>query len=264
MVRPVAFLRRRPVDHRWADWIRVAPLIALLTVLPACGGDDLQLTATAHDTRFVVKPGDQFSVVLESNPTTGYAWALTEPLPSEVLRLVEDRYHEPETDLVGAPGLQELVFEGVGDGSTYIQLWYVRSFDDPPAPAERAQFEVIVGSGVPAGSDDADQDDQPQPAIPDDESAVSVSELLDAQVGAEVVVRGALFDDGSGLVLCGALAESFPPQCPGESVAIANPDQVDLELASSGGVRWSEQPVTILGVVTTTGLEVRVAQLGAS
>jgi hypothetical protein len=35
----------------------------------------------------------------------------------------------------------------VGDGSAVIELWYVRSFDDPPEPADRAEFEVIVGTG---------------------------------------------------------------------------------------------------------------------
>jgi hypothetical protein len=37
-----------------------------------------------------------------------------------------------------------MVFEATGEGSTVIQLWYIRSFDDPPEPADRAQFEVVV------------------------------------------------------------------------------------------------------------------------
>ena len=232
-----------------------AAVIGLLVVLVACG-DDGELGATDPETRFDVEAGDRFSVVLESNPTTGFAWSLAAPLPSDVVRLVDDRYHEPDTDLVGTGGHQELTFEASGDGSTYIQLWYVRRFDDPPEPAERAQFEVIVGSGVPAGADGPDDRDQPQPAIPDDESALTVAELLGARPSGEVVVRGVLFDDGGGLVLCGALAESFPPQCPGESVPITNPGMLDVTLTTAGGVRWSEQPVTLLGLLTDDGFEV--------
>ena len=242
--------------------IHLAVLLAGALVLAACGGDNGELSVTAPDTRFDVEPGDVFSVVLESNPTTGYAWSLAEPLPAAVLRLVEDSYLEPDTDLVGAGGQQELTFEAMGDGSTYIQLWYVRSFDDPPEPAERAQFEVIVGSGVPADADVSDDGDRPQPEIPDDEAALTVAELLAAEPGGEVVVRGALFDDGSGLVLCGALAESFPPQCPGESVPVANPEAIDVELASAGAARWSDQPFTLLGVLADDGFKVVASRPG--
>ncbi len=234
----------------------LALLLTASVGLAACGDDRGELSVTDADAHFEVDPGEVFSVVLESNPTTGYAWALAEPLPWEVVRLVEDRYIEPDTDLAGAGGHQELSFEAVGDGSTDIQLWYVRSFDDPPEPAQRVQYEVIVGSGVPSGTDDPGHGDQPQPAIPDDEEALTVTELLKTQPEGEVLVRGALFDDGSGLVLCEALAESFPPQCPGESVAIVNAETIDVELASGGAVRWSDQPFILLGVLVNEGLQV--------
>lgn len=113
-------------------------------LLAACGAEEPVLTDPG--TSFEVQAGDQFTVVLESNASTGFSWELERPLDSGVVTKVENVYVEQDTDVVGAPGRQEITFEAVGDGSTFIQLWYIRVFDDPPEPADRAQFEVIVGS----------------------------------------------------------------------------------------------------------------------
>lgn len=112
----------------------------------ACGDDPEPepVEFTEPGTIFEVGVGDELTVVLESNATTGYAWELeTSPL-ADVVGLVDDVYVEPDTDLVGAPGRQELTFEAVGEGTAELSLWYVRSFDDPKEPADRAVFEVVV------------------------------------------------------------------------------------------------------------------------
>ena len=119
-----------------------------LVVVPACGDDsDAEPVAfTAPDTVFEVAVGDEVTIVLESNATTGYVWELETPPLADVVRLVDDVYVAPDTDLVGAPGRQELTFEAVGEGTAELSLWYVRTFEDPKEPAERAAFEIVVGS----------------------------------------------------------------------------------------------------------------------
>ncbi len=226
---------------RW----RVLSLCCALLALSGCGGDDV--TFTDPGARFEVDPGDDFTVVLESNATTGYAWQLETALPENVVRLVRNVYVEPDTDLVGAAGRQELSFEGVGDGSTFIQLWYVRSFDDPPEPADRAQFEVIVGTGDSGEAVDPADIDEPVASIPDDEDAISVSELLATSPTGVVAVRGSLFDDGNGLRLCDALAESFPPQCPGDAVVISDPKVIEADFTVEADVRWTDRVVVLRG-----------------
>jgi len=95
--------------------------------------------------------------------------------------------------------------------------------------------------------------DEPQPTVADDEQAVTIAELLATEPEGDVVVWALLFDDGSGLVLCGALAESFPPQCPGERVPVANPEAVGVELTAANGVRWSDQHQSGRPLVVTSG-----------
>lgn len=89
--------------------------------------------------------------------------------------------------------------------------------------------------------------------VADDADTLTVGELLDredqGQSGENVVVVAILLDDGSGLRMCEALAESFPPQCGGRSIEVVNPDVIDVELTEEQGVRWSEAPVQLLGWV---------------
>lgn len=229
-------------------------ILVLMLLLAACGGGEVTFTDPGE--RFEVDTGDEFTVVLESNITTGFSWAVEADLDEGVVRLVQDVYVEPDTDLVGAAGRQELTFEAVGDGSTFIQLWYVRSFDDPPEPADRAQFEVIVGTGTSSEPVEPADIDEPDGSIPDDEDAISVIQLIASAPQGAVVVRGLLFDDGSGLRLCDALAESFPPQCPSDFVVIANPSDVAADFSVEQGVRWTDRPVLVLGRMAGSELTV--------
>ena len=227
--------------RRWS----VVTCVMIVVGLAACGSDEPVFTA--RQTTFDVDPGDAFSIVLESNASTGYSWALETPLDERVVRLVGSTYLDSGSGRVGAPGGEELTFQAVDDGSTFIQLWYVRSFDDPPEPADRAQFEVTVGSGDPGDPVDPSDTDEPASTVPDDEDAISVSDLLADAPQAPTAVTGLLFDDGSGLRLCESLAESFPPQCPGPDVSITNPDAVVADFTVEGGVRWTDRPVVLYG-----------------
>ena len=209
----------------------IIAVLVLGLAVAACGDDDsTAIDFTDPGTAYAVAVGDEFTITLESNATTGFGWALESAPPADVLELVDDVYVAPDTDLVGTPGHQELTFRAVGDGSTFIQLWYVRPFDDPPAPDARAQYEVVVGTGVPAGTVDPSAGDEPVDDVtPDDESAIDVLELVTTAPTGEVVVRTLLYDDGTGLVMCEVMAESFPPQCLGQQVEIVNPEAVDAD-----------------------------------
>lgn len=131
-------------------------LLALLVVALAgsvaggCGDEPESIVVTEPGAVVEVDVGDTVTVRLESNITTGYAWELERPTLSDVIRLVDDVYVEPDaepgpdTDVVGAGGHQELTFEAVGEGTAEVSLWYVRDFDDPKEPADRARYEIVV------------------------------------------------------------------------------------------------------------------------
>jgi inhibitor of cysteine peptidase len=60
------------------------------------------------------KAGENFTITLEENPSTGYAWNVT---VTSGLAIVNDTYLPPNTSLLGAPGLHEwrIKVNGTGD-----------------------------------------------------------------------------------------------------------------------------------------------------
>lgn len=71
---------------------------------------------------------------------------------------------------------------------------------------------------------------------------ISVTEALEFVGGEPVLVNGALFIGAEGeVLLCEAIAESFPPQCGGRRLLVEGLDPAAVpDLAEANGVRWAE------------------------
>ncbi|NNC91111.1 MAG: hypothetical protein HKN80_01325 [Acidimicrobiia bacterium] len=91
--------------------------------------------------------------------------------------------------------------------------------------------------------------DSGEPPVPPPPGLPIVS-VLDSEIDGGFVITGFYFDDGTGMRLCEALAESFPPQCGGASIPIDNTAGADLGVLSiEQGVTWSDQPILVEGEV---------------
>lgn len=117
-----------------------------------------------------------------------------------------------------------------------------------PAALALVLLLVACGMTVPAPSS------EPVLVIvegPVDGPGLTVAEALRHQPTDDIVtVSGALFVSPDGTVLlCDAIAESFPPQCGGERIRVTG---LDLEavpgLQTEGQVSWAEG-ITLLGSV---------------
>jgi len=115
------------------------------------------------------------------------------------------------------------------------------------------------GTDVPVDDDEtppasASSDNEPVLVIADGEpgdGGLSVADALGHQATDDLVsVAGALFADADGgVLLCDAIAESFPPQCGGARIAVDGLDLSTIEgLQDENGVRWAES-VVLLGSV---------------
>ena len=83
----------------------------------------------------------------------------------------------------------------------------------------------------------------PPPGLP-------IASVDSAPIDGGFVISGFYFDDGTGVRLCEALAESFPPQCGGASIPFDNTAGADLGVLSiEQGVTWSDQPILVEGEV---------------
>lgn len=89
--------------------------------------------------------GEEFTIALDSNPTTGYSWDFAEGIDPEILTLVNSRFQPPETQLKGAGGTRFWTFRTLKAGRTEIALKYFRSWEKDVPPVREAVFTVICG-----------------------------------------------------------------------------------------------------------------------
>jgi len=82
---------------------------------------------------------------------------------------------------------------------------------------------------------------------PSDATAMEVSELLQGGIEGEATVRGFVVWSDASARLCEVLLESFPAQCGGPWIAIANPELLDVSFDATGGVQWTPGYVEVEG-----------------
>ena len=106
--------------------------------------------------------------------------------------------------------------------------------------------------GDPNADPNTPTDATDEPITPS--TTVSVTELLAAgTIDGPFVVTGYLFVDAAGnAVLCEAIAESYPPQCGGQSIEVAGDIPMWDDLTTDQGVRWSDNPVDLEGTFDGT------------
>ena len=96
----------------------------------------------------VQKRSPVFSLILQSNPTTGYSWAL-KSYDSEIIKPVGKKFYSGKTTLVGAPGYEKWTFMLKPNGfvvpqTTNITLIYSRPWDLQGAQA--VNFKLVTSN----------------------------------------------------------------------------------------------------------------------
>jgi len=116
----------------------------LLTALSACGAsNDVELDAGENGSQVELNAGQTLIVSLEGNPTTGYTWEAAE-LDEQVLQQVGETEFKPDSDAIGAGGVQTLRFETMNSGQTTLKLVYHRPWEEDVEPAEIFSVQVVV------------------------------------------------------------------------------------------------------------------------
>lgn len=108
---------------------------------------------------------------------------------------------------------------------------------------------LAIGAGCGGGDTATTSPDTTQTTA----DPISLGDLLERGVegsaGDTVLVSAVLVDDGSGMRMCEALAESFPPQCAGRSIGVRHLEVAEVPLTEEQGVRWTDRAVWLVGWV---------------
>jgi inhibitor of cysteine peptidase len=91
------------------------------------GNSSMKVFDSKNNTQTIeIKNGETFKVILDENPSTGYAWVI-EATPG--LTIVSDNYVPPDGSLVGAGGQHEWQVKATGTGNQQITGIYKRSWE---------------------------------------------------------------------------------------------------------------------------------------
>jgi predicted secreted protein len=89
-------------------------------------------TPTPSGKQIVVVRGQQFSIAVHSNPTTGYEWQPTFDVGAVELKshtFISDFPITQQANHIGAGGIDVFTFEALRGGATSVKFDYVRSFE---------------------------------------------------------------------------------------------------------------------------------------
>jgi inhibitor of cysteine peptidase len=113
----------------------------------------MMLTIADNGKPVTLKAGDTLAITLDSDPSTGYSWQLSNLKRAILREQGEPQYIPPAQPLPGAGGQYIFQFVAVGAGRATLKLVYRQPFDRKAAPAEIFSIQVTVdasagGAGV--------------------------------------------------------------------------------------------------------------------
>ncbi|MGD0611997.1 MAG: protease inhibitor I42 family protein [Anaerolineales bacterium] len=110
------------------------------------GSSSTRVQLTMHDNgrHVTLHVGDILAIGLEANPSTGYTWKMVQQDPSLLGEQGTAQFKAASTGLVGAPGIQTLIFKALKAGETTLTLGYLRSWESGVPPINTFQITVTI------------------------------------------------------------------------------------------------------------------------
>ena len=126
------------------SWLGI--FLVLLILSGGCSVAEVTLNASNDGGQQTLARGQAVVVTLDSNPTTGYSWAVAD-VDNNVLRQVGDPVYQTANSnpkVLGAGGAQIFRFEAASAGTTTLKMVYRRSWETGVAPIKTFTVQVTV------------------------------------------------------------------------------------------------------------------------
>ncbi|MBM3708400.1 MAG: protease inhibitor I42 family protein [Actinobacteria bacterium] len=123
-----------------------AALIISIFAFAGCASSTAALTEKDNGKSIELKVGETITVKLESNPTTGYSWSLSEETDQGIMFMISSEYKQSSDDkeLVGGGGFETFKFKAAGQGSTEIILNYMSPWEEDIKPEDIFRLSINV------------------------------------------------------------------------------------------------------------------------
>ena len=89
-----------------------------------------------------VNLGEEFVIVLDGNPTTGYQW-MTENIDEAFIKFLSSKY-EPSSNTPGSGGRYVWTFRAVSQGKSNITMKYLRPWEKDIEPIKKQVFSINI------------------------------------------------------------------------------------------------------------------------
>jgi inhibitor of cysteine peptidase len=117
--------------------------VAVLSACAARPAGPVELAQKQSGSTQSLAAGQELSITLDANPTTGYQWALDGALPPQLKQVGEPKY-SGGSGAIGAGGSEEWTFSGATPGEARLRLKYWRSFESSVPPVQTFDITVNV------------------------------------------------------------------------------------------------------------------------
>ncbi len=123
---------------------KIITLLLLAILLVACSPKPAG--PTDPEQTIDVRTGEEFTLILESNPTTGYHWDIVKgSLDENLVQFVNQEYQSTsDRGLVGGGGVDIWTFKALKSGETKITLGYYPPSNTPTDPQQTQTFSVNI------------------------------------------------------------------------------------------------------------------------
>jgi inhibitor of cysteine peptidase len=128
-----------------ASWFCLLPMMAW--AMSGCRSlEPVIVTAADHGRTIELQPEQTIIIELESNPGTGYSWAMAQPA-STLLTAEEDAVYIPRKDggaAIGSGGMTRWRLRAIRRGRETIRLDYRRPWEQETVPVRSVRYEIFV------------------------------------------------------------------------------------------------------------------------
>ena len=132
------------------NWITAS---VILVIIIAIGGGLIYINSSKTPSKIEVsedqqnieiKTGQEFTINLTSNPSTGYSWSVDDTYNKNIMSKISNEFIASNSEMIGAPGKELWVFKGTGKGNTKLNFVYSRQRENITSQINSKSFNVTV------------------------------------------------------------------------------------------------------------------------